>query len=227
MGVGRSLLDACTDALHADAGAASARLHALFAEVHDPVRIGSTDDSMAPLERLRVFARFGAKRVPIAYVQPELAAGRGRGRALMLLAFPLTPGRDLTALPSAVVRQFLEDLYASLGVDPPSDDLDFVRSLVGLNDRRIELEELTPVEESLLPPAISYGVAVHFAVRARDESPVAPPSPELASFEEDMLAYSYPERPPFATRTIAVPMSTRGSRWSSRASSPTSPRACG
>jgi GNAT superfamily N-acetyltransferase len=205
MGIGRSLLDACTAALHSDAGAASARLHALFAEVHDPARIGSTADSMAPLERLRVMARYGAKRAPIAYVQPELAAGRGRGRALMLLAFPLAPGRDLEALPSAVVKRFLEDLYLSLGVKAPLDDLDFVRSLVGLNERRIELEELTPVEEPLLPPATSYGVAVHCAVRTRDESPVAPASPELASFEEDMLAYSYPERPPFATRTIAVP----------------------
>lgn len=202
-GLSRVLLDGCIAALETDAAALS--LNAVFAEIHDPAKTPAGRDSIHPLDRVRIMAHLGAKRIPVPYVQPELEPGKGRGRTLMLVAFP-HGGRELTTLPTAVVQRFLAELYESLGVEDPADDVDFVRSLLGLTTAgdEIELEELTPVEEPRLSPATVYGVALHLAVERHGSAGPERPSTELQSFEEDILAYAYPEPAPFWTRTVDV-----------------------
>jgi GNAT superfamily N-acetyltransferase len=205
-GVGRALLRFVVAALQSDAAAAGDTLQAVFGEIHDPAKAADEGDSVPPLERVQIMASLGARRVPVAYVQPELAPGRSRGRTLMLVAFP-TDEAEVESLPAAVVRGFLEEFYEILGVPQPTEDVDFSRSLLGLrderlpDDRRVYLEELVPVEKPLFR-VTDYGIAIHLAVK--HPGPETGSDIDVRSFEEDMLAYVYRDPPPFSTRTIGV-----------------------
>jgi GNAT superfamily N-acetyltransferase len=204
LGLGRTLLERAIAILRADAQPNGA-LEAVLAEIHDPSKVKETDDVIPPLDRIRIMDRLGAKRLPIAYVQPELAPGhgRGRGKTLMLIAFP-TGDTELETLPSAVVRDFLEELYEVLGVDRHDEDVDFIRSLVGLREETLELVPLVPVEKPLLSEIAEYGIGIHFPVR-NPRSRTADSDTVMRSFEDDILAYAYRESPPFRTRAVPVP----------------------
>ena len=143
--VGHSLVQRSVEVLRADAGAAGHQLAAVFGEIHDPARVEPGDDSMAPLDRLRVMDALGARRVPIPYVQPPLSEGGERGRTLMLVAFPVD-GHPVASLGSSVVRGFLGELYDVLEVPDLQRDLDFARSLVALQDETLDLMRLVPRE---------------------------------------------------------------------------------
>ena len=222
-GIARTLFRDAIATLNADAAASGAELAAVFGEIHDPVKIDATGDPIAPSARVRIMDRLGARRVPIPYVQPELGEGRGRGRALMLVAFP-THAERIESLKSAVVRAFVQELYEALGVDRTEEDVDFARSLVGLRDETLDLETLVPVERPLLRDVTQYGIGIHLplepkepssSMRRSGQTPTASPSGNgrkaddesdpLYSFEEDMFAYAYPDQPPFSTRTVEVP----------------------
>ena len=207
------------DVLRADAGAAGRRLAAVFGEIHDPGKVEPGDDSMAPLDRLRVMDALGARRVPVPYVQPALSAGGERGRTLMLVAFPVE-GHPVAAVESSVVRAFLGELYDVLEVPDLQRDLDFARSLVALQDDTLDLMRLVPrehptfVDDTDGPAAMhDYGVAIHLVLEPGAEpAPARPESDPLVSFEEDILAYAdpYPTTDgigsaPFCTTTVEVP----------------------
>jgi hypothetical protein len=217
--VGHSLVQQAVDVLRADAGAAGHRLAAVFGEIHDPAKVEPGDDSMAPLDRLRVMDALGARRVPIPYVQPPLSEGGERGRTLMLVAFPIE-GHPVASLAASVVRGFLGELYDVLEVPDLQRDLDFARSLVALQDDTLELMRLVPrehptfVDDTDGPAAMhDYGVAIHLVLEPGTEgAPSRPESDPLVSFEEDILAYAdpYPTTDgigsaPFCTTTVEVP----------------------
>jgi hypothetical protein len=202
-GLGRRLVDRAVALLRRDAEAAAAKLVTVFAEIHDPAKATVRDDVMRPLDRVRAMAAFGAMRVPVAYVQPELEPGAGRGRTLMLIAFP-PGGGPFETLPTKVVRTFLEELYEALDVTRPREDVDFVRSLVGLSGDEVELAPLVPVEQPLLDEVSEYGIGIHLPVHAPRARGTGSEE-ELRSFEDDILAYAYRESPPVRTRAVAVP----------------------
>ncbi len=204
-GLSRALLDRAIATLRADAEPGGG-LEAVLAEIHDPAKIEADEDVISPLDRVRIMSRLGAKRLPIAYVQPELeqGAGRGRGTTLMLIAFPVGDDKFET-LPSAVVRAFLEELYKVLDVPDIDEDVDFIRSLVGLREETVDLVPLVPVEDPLLRNIAEYGIGIHFPVhnprsRASDEESYN----TMRSFEDDILAYAYRDAPPFRTRAVPV-----------------------
>lgn len=236
-GLGRALVKRAIEALGREADDDRVPLDAVFGEIHDPAKVQKSDDVMSPFARLRVMDRLGARRVPIAYVQPSLAPGQMPARSLMLVAFP--PATDprpklrpdefdpqpstgarryrlvscpslrqlfrsrrsevFESLPTAVVRGFLTELYAALDVATDSADLD--RAFIGLDGDSVELEPLAIVER----PRVSFsefGIGFHFPVTSKKAHGS---TAELASFEEDMLAYAYVHSPPFQTLTMPVP----------------------
>ena len=140
-GLARLLLDETRQALANDSLATGDRLAAIFAEIHDPARMSETGDAMDPRARVSTMARLGGRRVPIPYVQPELASGRGRSNNLMLIAFS-ADGGVLESLPSDVVVDFLHALYRALGVAEPRDDADFARTVGAITGSTIDLVEL-------------------------------------------------------------------------------------
>jgi GNAT superfamily N-acetyltransferase len=137
-GTARLLLSRAQEQLRTDARAQGAQLRAVFAEVNDPARVHEAEGGTTPGDRLKVFERLGARRVPVRYVQPQLKAGRGRSDTLLLIALPAGP-EPLDALPSKTVKAFLTEFFQSLGVDQPDRDPDFARMLEDLRGERIAL----------------------------------------------------------------------------------------
>jgi GNAT superfamily N-acetyltransferase len=118
-GLGRRLQREAAHALFA-AGAP-----AVFGEVNDPRLAGAGVDE--PLEsmwrRLERNQVWGARVLDVRYVQPALAPGLARDHGLCLIALageqPLPP-----AMPGAIVRDFVHELYAvTEGVAPDHEVL--------------------------------------------------------------------------------------------------------
>lgn len=93
---------------------------AVFGEVNDPR--GSRDGPEKAWSRLARFQRWGARVVATRYVQPALGPGLERDRGLVLIALagatPLPP-----ALPGAVVRAFVDELYEVTEGGPPDAEV--------------------------------------------------------------------------------------------------------
>jgi GNAT superfamily N-acetyltransferase len=204
-GIGRALLDAGFRALENDASAAGGQLRAVFAEIHEPTRIESNRDSIPPRDRVAIMARYGAKRVPIPYVQPALGGSGERAYGLMLVAFPLR-GRSFPRgqLSAETVSRFLRELYSTAEGEVREDDRDFSRMLNALTED-VELEELVQEENPALR-LTNYGIAFHFAAWQPSPVEITDGCPEIDSFERDMLAYAYRgSRRPFASQVDLKP----------------------
>jgi GNAT superfamily N-acetyltransferase len=204
-GLGRCLVETAIEALHADAGRAGRPLKAVFAEIHDPERVEAGADVMDPTERASFFARLSARRVRIPYVQPELRHGGRRARNLHLIAFPLDG--DAISLDAADVRTFLHDVYSAAGIDT-AEDRDFQRMVAALQDSHLALDPLNPVVQQPEFAVAQYGIAFHFVSRGA-AGELEPATKQFASFERDLLAYSYRDQPPFSSRPIHVPPTCR------------------
>ncbi len=131
-GVARLLLAKAIEQLKVDARAQGTELRAVFAEVNDPALVSESEGAITPAERVKIFARLGARQVPVRYVQPQLKPGRGRSGTLLLIALPIE-SRPPEVLDSRTVRAFLREFYQSLGVDPARDP-DFTRMIADLPD---------------------------------------------------------------------------------------------
>ncbi|MDE1151036.1 MAG: hypothetical protein PW788_00740 [Micavibrio sp.] len=89
MGLGRLMVKGRIEGLEALAAEEGATLKCAVLEVNDPAKVKPEDDSMDPAKRVATFERWGAKRIPVPYVQPALAEGEEKGRSSILMAYPV------------------------------------------------------------------------------------------------------------------------------------------
>jgi GNAT superfamily N-acetyltransferase len=203
-GLGRELVTRALEVLRLDAEDRRQPLRAVFAEVHDPDATQQhKHDVMDPAERVSFFAKLGARRVPVPYVQPALAPGGARARALQLIVLS-SEGEKLT-LPSAVVREFLSELYGLSEGDSSPGDLEFRAMMDELSPDLIELEPLNAIREEPAFKVERYGIAFEFVTRGPPLAMLPEPAEQFASFEQDVVSYAYRERRPFMSRPIHVP----------------------
>jgi GNAT superfamily N-acetyltransferase len=204
-GLGRQLVSRGLEALRQDAVRRGSALNAVFAEVHDPDAAEERlpAEVMDPTERVSFFAKLGARRIPIPYVQPALAEGRDRARSLQLVALP-GEGRDRT-LPSSLVRDFLAELYElSEGNRAPADG-EFRAMTEALEADSIQLSPLNAVEESPAIRVQRYGVAFEYVTHGSHLVELPDAAEQFASFEDDVVAYAFQQRTPFTSKPIHVP----------------------
>jgi len=64
-------------------------LKTVVIEVNNPAVVKPEDDSMDPKTRIAIFEKWGAKVVPVDYVQPPLGDGLGKSRNSLLMVYPL------------------------------------------------------------------------------------------------------------------------------------------
>jgi GNAT superfamily N-acetyltransferase len=97
-----------------------------LAEVHDP-RSWSGVEGDAPLRRLRLYERLGARVLGVPFVQPALSSDRARVPGFLLLAFHVDPSVELaqgshSAVRSDLVGSFVRRYFESVeGARPPYD----------------------------------------------------------------------------------------------------------
>ena len=88
----------------------------LVAEAEDP-RVYPPTPGQDPRARLQLYARLGARLLPLRYAQPQISPGAGRVRDLLLLVVPdysagvVTAPSGTTGVPAAVALTFLEEYY--------------------------------------------------------------------------------------------------------------------
>lgn len=119
-GVGRALLDRSRELLAERAAARGIELGLVFGEITDP-RGKAGDDAEAAWKRLQQFQHWGAHVVDIAYVQPDLGAGLGRDRDLVLLAFFDGDGAPPATIDGSRLVAFLRDLYEATEGQVPTN----------------------------------------------------------------------------------------------------------
>ncbi|HET9507425.1 MAG TPA: hypothetical protein VFO81_05735, partial [Gaiellaceae bacterium] len=96
------------------------------AEVHDP-RAWSGVEGDAPLRRLRLYERLGARVLAVPFVQPALSAEQARVPGFLLLAFHVDPSVELardsrSAVRSGLVGRFVRRYFESVeGARAPYD----------------------------------------------------------------------------------------------------------
>jgi hypothetical protein len=198
-GLGRKLVVRAVTALVQDAAGRGAPLQAVFAEIHDPELVESERDVMDPAERVSFWAKLLARKVPIPYVQPELRPGLGPVKTLDLISIPLGDSRDGATLPAETIRRFLHELYEG------ESNADLKAMVAALPKKTVELSPLNREAEKPTLEFEDYGIAFHFVSDGDRPETLPQASEQLASFERDLLAYSYREDPPFSSRGHHVP----------------------
>lgn len=144
-GVGRALVAAAAPRWRAEL-----RPHVVFAEAEDPGaadRAETEGDYGDDDARLRLYAGFGARRLPIPYLMPELAPGGGRQPHLLLLvaeADETTAGPEPGQIRGTLVADFLVRYFARQeGRATPGDDAELGELLAEC--RRAEFLPLLPL----------------------------------------------------------------------------------
>ncbi|MSO71650.1 MAG: GNAT family N-acetyltransferase [Alphaproteobacteria bacterium] len=124
-GVGRALVAHACARLRRMAHDAGAALAVSFTEAQDPSEVDAAQREIA-MRRLEIYAKLGARRLALPFVQPALAQGKLPARHMALLALD-TPESSAT-LPARVVLDFLREYYRALEIAEPDRDADFRRT---------------------------------------------------------------------------------------------------
>ena len=129
-GLGRIMVEARKTALLDLAKAYGNKLGGVFIECNDPAKITPAEDVMDPATRIKMFEKWGAKVLPIHYVQPPLEHGGEKCDALKLLAYP-HPKTGKYPTPEAI-KGFITGIYTELakyaGCEP-QDNPDYIKTM--------------------------------------------------------------------------------------------------
>ena len=128
-GIGRPLFESLRSVFRERAAHDKGRLRAVFSDINDPAKVSRQDDVFDPAKRVAIFEKWGARRVPIDYVQPALASDKGKGENMLLLSYP----DDNGYFPSPdLIASFLRAMYAGYGLEDPVDDDDYSNMMAQL-----------------------------------------------------------------------------------------------
>ncbi|HEY3058478.1 MAG TPA: GNAT family N-acetyltransferase [Chloroflexota bacterium] len=150
-GLGRRLFDRRKAILDADARrTAQEHCSGLFIEAYNPLRTqpehlsAELDTAIDPMERLRIFAHLGFRRVDVPYVQPPLAAGKVAVDYLDLLFAPWDGNeRDLSG---HAVLDTVRPIWASWAPNEYQEHLARLAGQVG--EGSVALQPLFPTAHS-------------------------------------------------------------------------------
>ncbi|MBI3440342.1 MAG: hypothetical protein HY052_00785 [Proteobacteria bacterium] len=88
------------------------KLGGYFLECNDPLKVKPEEDSFDPATRIKIFQKWGAKIMPIDYVQPPLEAGAKKCTSLKLLAYPHPETGKYPTLEA--IKGFVRGIYTAL-----------------------------------------------------------------------------------------------------------------
>jgi len=132
MGLGRLMVKGRIDGLEELAKEGGQQLKCAVIEVNDPAKVTPEQDSMDPAKRVAIFERWGAKKIPVTYVQPWLAPGEEKGTSSILMAYPV---QGQYPEPEAIAG-FIEGIWEANNNGPVNydEDPDFKKSMAELKD---------------------------------------------------------------------------------------------
>jgi len=133
-GLGRVMVEARKQALLGMAKKNGNPLKGVFIECNDPDKVTPEEDCMDPALRLKIFQKWGAKVMPIDYVQPALTKESEKCEKLKLLAYPHPESGEYPA-PDGI-KGFVNGIYNELARhngSTPSEDPDRIRIMAQID----------------------------------------------------------------------------------------------
>lgn len=161
----------------------------------------SLKEAMNPVDRLAVWEKWGAKRIPINYVQPPLSEDKGPVCSMMLMY--LTGYSDVSDQISAKdLKLFLKAFYKGLNA---SDDENLTKMLEGIDmiaDKgNIKLESITEVPYAIIGDAT---ITTHFQISGECKVKLPETCNDFNSFECDLMNYMNQNERPFKTKLVKL-----------------------
>lgn len=161
LGIGKSLFTGAMPMIQEYLGG---KVNSVFFESEDPGKTALSRCPMSPVQRLRIYDRWGAKRVPIDYVQPPLSKQQGPAENLMLFCLP--QGESATIQKTALSK-FLTDFYAGLDAKD-NDNLQRMKDQLSKLPDSINLEDIKEHPLFMFPDA---SVCFHFSMTPSVKDP--------------------------------------------------------
>ncbi len=106
-GIGHAMVNETVKGLDLMAQKDGKPLNGVFFEINDPAKVSIEEDSIDPAVRKQIFEKWGAKQMPVDYVQPPWEEGAEQTSKFLLMAHKINdalPGPEAT-------KNFLHDLY--------------------------------------------------------------------------------------------------------------------
>ena len=148
-GMGKLMVDSRIESLKAMAAAKGRKLDGVFIEVNDPTKVAANDDSMDPTKRISIFEDWGARRIPIDYVQPPLSPEGDYNDTMLLMNYPL----DGRYCDKDCVEKFLRGIYREFRSEKSPDDDYFFKKM----QKQLRASGMVECEKN---PAPGYKIGV-------------------------------------------------------------------
>lgn len=125
-GLGKIMVQSRIDSLKKLAQAQGKSLAGVFIDVNDPAKVSVEEDSIDPAKRIAIFGNWGARMVPIDYVQPPLEKDGYYCDTMRLMNYPI----DGLYADKATVEAFLRGLYRECRSDVHPDDDHYFKQMI-------------------------------------------------------------------------------------------------
>ena len=204
-GIGKGILDngikQIREKLHAD----NNKIKHIFLEADIPFKTSYSaviDESMNPVERITIWEKWGAKRIPINYTQPSLSQDKEPVNCLMLMSLTGYCNDSTEYIEAEDLKKFLTCFYKGLhaeeseSLDKMLDDIDRLSK-----KGKIELETLTEVPTAIIRDA---AVTIHFGIKGDLKIDLSNRCIDFNSFECDLMNFQNQKKRPFETRFIKL-----------------------
>jgi GNAT superfamily N-acetyltransferase len=176
---------------------------ALLFESNIPWR--TTQDSIDPYKRLRLFEYLGAKAIPINYIQPALSETKKEVENLFLLSFPIQGSAHQT-LDTSLLLNFLDAFFKGLGIDEPKHNPFFRKMQAELNNiSNMNQVKLTGIAQQEIPQIRMHKAAICMQFAGKDEPTFQVDQTicnEFYSYETDLLSAHFQKRRPFQSEFL-------------------------
>ena len=142
-GLGKLMVESRIESLKQLAQKNNKKLAGVFIDVNDPQKVSVEEDSMDPNKRIAIFSNWGAKIVPIDYVQPPLEADGYYCDVMKLMNYPI----DGKYADRKTVEAFLRGIYRECRSDKkPDDDFFFMKM-----KKQLETADLSHMQTATTP----------------------------------------------------------------------------
>jgi len=205
-GIGSCLLKYSIDQIRESVAKEFKIIKHIFIEVDIPDlpkdSTSSSENVMDPTERISVWEKWGAKRIPINYIQPSLSAGKAPVSHMMLMRLPASQTESNDTIPQKDLKDFLKSFYEGLhagndsALDKMIEDINMVSRL-----NNILLEDLV---ESPSVCISDSSVTSHFQIKAKTGIKLPETCIDFNSYECDLMNYINQKNRPFKTKLVKL-----------------------
>ncbi len=175
---------------------------AIFLEVDIPTTVMEAANSMNPIDRLKVWDAWGAKRIPINYTQPPLSKGKQPVSNLMLMCLTGHGTQIEESIPADTLKDFLFDFYKGLDAEGSEyleqmcEDIDIITE-----DNEVEIFPLEEIPSALISNSV---VTTHFSVLGKAGVKLPDICNSFNSYECDLMNYTNQKSRPFKTKFVKL-----------------------